>query len=237
MQSHVIKQHSKPLNRMVSELLKSGATALAMTLIVFAILKFLSSPADKFAIAAVLTCSVFLIRRGALSKLEIVQKELSDLSLTDELTGLKNRRAFNEFADRQLKVASRANQPMALLYMDLDNLKAINDKLGVEAGDRAIREFGQILDCHLRETDLTARLGGDEFCILMNGDPSDVDNALARLNMHVSNRNQYDMEQQFKLQFSVGIVHFDEAEHKDVAAMMKIAEEKCRKKNADDGRS
>lgn len=212
--------------KIVTESFKSVAIALAMTAAVFAIQHFLKSPADKLAIGALLVGSVILIRRKAASKLELARKELADLTLTDALTGLKNKRAFNEFADRQLKVSSRANQPIALLLMDLDNLKQINDKLGREVGDRALSEFGKILDCHLRETDLIARIDSDEFCVLMNGDSSDVDNALARLNMHVSNRNQYDMENQFKLQFSVGIVHFNQTEHKDVAGMMKSAEEK-----------
>jgi diguanylate cyclase (GGDEF)-like protein len=182
--------------------------------------------AFQLATAAVLAFVSYVVRVRAYVKLEQAKAELSDLSLTDALTGLRNRRAFNEFAEAQLRMATRANQPLALLYMDLDGLKPINDKLGHDVGDRALREFGLILGCHLRETDLIARLGGDEFCVLMSGDEEDVQHALERLRMHVSNRNQYDMEQQFKLQFSVGIVYFDHTKHAKIEDMMKIADER-----------
>ncbi len=92
-------------------------------------------------------------------------RRLAELSRTDELTQLLNRRAFME--DLHLRHAHlyRAGRKGALLYADLDNLKQINDRFGHEAGDRVLKKLADILRDHSRIGDLCARLGGDEFAI------------------------------------------------------------------------
>ncbi len=89
------------------------------------------------------------------------------LSLTDELTGLLNRRGFTTLAEQQMRTSVRTRNRLWLLFADLDGLKEINDRLGHEAGDRALCEIARLLRTgSFRQADLVARLGGDEFAIL-----------------------------------------------------------------------
>jgi two-component system cell cycle response regulator len=96
-----------------------------------------------------------------------LRQELIRVSLTDELTGLYNRRAFLTLARQQLSLAQRSRQSMLLMFADLDGLKGINDTFGHEAGDRAIADAAAILRACFRDSDVIARLGGDEFAVLM----------------------------------------------------------------------
>jgi diguanylate cyclase (GGDEF)-like protein len=87
-------------------------------------------------------------------------------SLTDELTGLLNRRAFLSLADERLKAARAQGHNAVLFYLDCDSFKQINDVHGHATGDRALREIARVLRSAVRETDMVARMGGDEFTIL-----------------------------------------------------------------------
>ncbi|HEV6965306.1 GGDEF domain-containing protein [Roseateles sp.] len=91
----------------------------------------------------------------------------------DELTGLYNRRAFFELGEQLVDGAKRSARSMAIIFVDLDNFKAINDRDGHSAGDEALRMAANALSHGARDTDLLARLGGDEFVFLL----SDVDAA------------------------------------------------------------
>jgi two-component system cell cycle response regulator len=93
-------------------------------------------------------------------------EELRLLSLTDELTGLCNRRGFFTLAEQQLKIASRTKKEMMLLLGDMDKLKVINDTFGHPEGDKAITDVAQVLKETFRESDILARIGGDEFAVL-----------------------------------------------------------------------
>ena len=92
-------------------------------------------------------------------------RRLAELSRTDELTGLMNRRAFLEDLQQRHGHLHRVSRMGALLYIDLDNFKPVNDRFGHAAGDQVLKEFANILDGHSRIGDLCARLGGDEFAI------------------------------------------------------------------------
>jgi diguanylate cyclase (GGDEF)-like protein len=103
--------------------------------------------------------------------------QLQEQALTDGLTGLYNRRAFEMQLGRDLKFATRTRQPLSLVMLDLDNLKDINDKLGHEGGDNALRLLAESLGAELRGVDTSARYGGDEFIIILP--QAGVDGALA----------------------------------------------------------
>ena len=107
--------------------------------------------------------------RQALGTLESHNTQLKELALRDELTGLYNRRGFVTLAEHMFKAQYRRNQEMTLFFGDLDGLKAINDTLGHDAGDRAIQAVGQALMETFRLEDVVARLGGDEFVVLAPG--------------------------------------------------------------------
>jgi len=94
-------------------------------------------------------------------------RELEDMSTTDELTGLNNRRALKTFLTRSLSSARRYGDMGIVAFLDLDNFKEVNDTLGHDVGDMVLRELSKILGDNLRETDFVARLGGDEFVFVL----------------------------------------------------------------------
>lgn len=99
------------------------------------------------------------------------EQELQRLALVDELTGLHNRRALLTLGAHMRGTAAREGSGVAILFLDLDGLKRINDSFGHHAGDAALREFAEILRAVFRRSDIISRLGGDEFCVLQMAVP------------------------------------------------------------------
>jgi len=95
--------------------------------------------------------------------------ELQDLAGKDELTELQNRRFFYEHMERELEIAIRFKRPLAILMMDVDDLKLINDEFGHQVGDVVLRAFGRVMNEEAGGQNITARIGGDEFAIIMPG--------------------------------------------------------------------
>jgi diguanylate cyclase (GGDEF)-like protein len=106
-------------------------------------------------------------------------ERLDRLAHYDELTGLTNRAAFHELADKALRRASRSPVRSALLFVDLDGLKAVNDSRGHEAGDELLRTVAHRLTHTVREVDTVARLSGDEFAILLDSVHNEAEVAAA----------------------------------------------------------
>jgi diguanylate cyclase (GGDEF)-like protein len=133
----------------------------------------------------------------------------ANLTYQDELTGLYNRRGFLRHARAQLDAAALARRPMLLIFVDLDGLKEINDRLGHAAGDRALVDTGAVLKSTFRERDVVARLGGDEFVVLVT-DSSAVreSDLLARLAHRLQGLNERP-GREFDLAFSTGVSAFD----------------------------
>ncbi|HUV22231.1 MAG TPA: GGDEF domain-containing protein [Gammaproteobacteria bacterium] len=99
--------------------------------------------------------------------LKNAREGLEQLSDTDELTGLKNRRAFNSALQAEAKKAARYNRVFSVLMLDADNLKPVNDRFGHAAGDKLLISIAQVVQESLRETDILARYGGDEFVVML----------------------------------------------------------------------
>jgi diguanylate cyclase (GGDEF)-like protein len=98
------------------------------------------------------------------------EAELAALATTDGLTGLANRRSFNDALDRQWRIAARATAPVALLMIDSDHFKLYNDTFGHQAGDKLLMQIGMAITTSLKRSgDLGARYGGDEFAVLLPG--------------------------------------------------------------------
>ncbi len=95
-----------------------------------------------------------------------LQKSLY-INRTDFLTGLNNRQSFTEQSSILLSLCKRHARPVALVYIDLDNFKNVNDLMGNDRGDNLLKIFGKLISETLFESDITARLGGDEFVILL----------------------------------------------------------------------
>jgi diguanylate cyclase (GGDEF)-like protein len=96
-------------------------------------------------------------------EIEAKNRFLEQLALSDELTGLPNRRAIEQWATRQLSGAARHNFPFWVIMADLDQFKSINDTYGHDAGDAVLKKFGEILKANTRQCDICGRIGGDEF--------------------------------------------------------------------------
>jgi diguanylate cyclase (GGDEF)-like protein/PAS domain S-box-containing protein len=153
-------------------------------------------------------------------------------SLTDEMTGLYNRRGFSILVDQEIKHARRMNLRCALLYVDLDGLKKINELHGHEGGDMAITSVGEALRVAARESDIVARVGGDEFLVFAI-DCADAQVLKKRL---LDTVKQYNVTASlpFTLSVSIGISEFaaDEGisiENEIIAADKQMFDAKGRK--------
>ena len=115
-------------------------------------------------------------RNQLLSQIE----DLSEMVYRDELTGLYNRRHFYEVARVEIEKSKISKRPLAIVIMDLDRLKVINDEHGHNVGDAVLANLGRVIAAHTRSDDVPARLGGDEFGIVMPGTDKRGCFALAR---------------------------------------------------------
>jgi diguanylate cyclase (GGDEF)-like protein len=99
--------------------------------------------------------------------LQAAHKEAKEAAMEDQLTGLHNRRAFFEFGNRLLQQSRRSEAPLALIMLDLDHFKQINDTYGHQIGDEVLRKVGEVIRLRTRESDISARIGGEEFALLL----------------------------------------------------------------------
>ena len=137
-----------------------------------------------------------------------MQNEIHDLTLRDELTGLYNFRGFNLFADQSFRLARRARIPFGVLFIDMDNLKVINDELGHSAGSVSLVETAKLLSGTFRETDVIGRLGGDEFVVAGQFDSSEIEVAIERLRSGAAAKTQL-AGNRFFLSLSMGFALTD----------------------------
>ncbi len=139
-----------------------------------------------------------------------MEERLKTTALTDDLTGLLNRRGFFALSEQQCKLADRKKRRLTLLYLDLNSMKKINDDFGHETGDQALMDTAGILKKSFRGSDIIARIGGDEFSILLTEPPeTGIENIVIN---HVQNKlkafNKKN-KRNYKLSFSMGFAHFD----------------------------
>lgn len=119
--------------------------------------------------------------RDANQRLETAREELRDLALTDALTGAYNRRFFDEIITRELERHRRANEPLSVVFIDINRFKVVNDVHGHAVGDALLRDVCEFLKRTLRETDYVFRWGGDEFVVLMSCPAIDAEKRMATL--------------------------------------------------------
>lgn len=109
------------------------------------------------------------------TELHEYQRKLHEQALIDELTGLPNRRSVNTTLERWCAASQREQRSFALMLIDLDGFKSINDNYGHAAGDTALAKISARLKSRSRQNDMMARLGGDEFVLLADGIDSDIE--------------------------------------------------------------
>jgi two-component system, NtrC family, sensor kinase len=140
-------------------------------------------------------------------KINTTMAKLEQLSRTDDLTGIMNRRAFTEFCMTEIGRARRFENPFSVAYIDLDNFKVVNDKFGHSTGDELLCSVAETIQKNIREIDLFARLGGDEFMLLLVKSDSEasleVVKKLQNMLMDVMNKNGWPVT------FSIGLVTYN----------------------------
>lgn len=158
--------------------------------------------------------------RFALERQTVLQR----LSHRDDLTGLHNRRGFMIQAEQVARVARRQRVPFLLLFMDLDQLKGINDTFGHAEGNRALVEAADVLRRCFRQSDLIARFGGDEFTALALTS-SEADDAIVRARLEEALRTVNDKpDRDYPLAFSIGILTCAPTDDADIDELLHQAD-------------
>lgn len=141
-----------------------------------------------------------------LGELKQAEAEIRNLSMTDDLTGLHNRRGFLALTEHRQKLARRTKIPFSLIYADMDGLKQINDTFGHQEGSEAIRQIARILKESFRESDIVARLGGDEFTVCVPDTIArNITIPIARLKENLQRYNR-ERTHLYELSLSIGAV-------------------------------
>jgi diguanylate cyclase (GGDEF)-like protein/PAS domain S-box-containing protein len=163
-------------------------------------------------------------RREAESKLSAYAEQLRSVSLRDELTGLYNRRGFLEIAAQAHSLALRDARHAALVFIDLNGMKRINDELGHDVGDDALVDAAHVLRAALREADVVARLGGDEFVVfaLDFGAPN-LDLLRVRLRKLLDERVA-ELDRPYRLSMSVGAAYSKAGAEQSVSQLLDEAD-------------
>jgi diguanylate cyclase (GGDEF)-like protein len=164
-----------------------------------------------------------------------VQLELLNLALIDDLTGLNNRRGFLALGEHHVRVANRSGVPFLVAFVDLDNMKQINDRFGHQEGNRTLVEAANVLRDSCRRSDVLSRIGGDEFAILIaDGDKNCADVVHRRIQQKLDSGNA-NPGRRYALSLSVGIVSASVTERADLEQLLHQADalmyaQKLRKK-------
>ena len=169
------------------------------------------------------SAAVSLEKHEMRSDMARVTAELAKLADEDSLTGLANRRA----AERALRLAVEGSQraPLALLFVDIDHFKAINDRFGHAMGDRVLRECAQLMRQGSRSGDVAARWGGEEFLlILLGADAARAGEIAERLRSSVERFEWAAVDRSLAVTLSIGLASSAEATVRDAAALLALAD-------------
>jgi len=157
------------------------------------------------AVTAVLALLFVMLLARRNSDLETA---LHDLSLRDELTGVYNRRGFHLLAEQAFREAMRASSGFSVVFVDVDDLKIINDTAGHDDGSRLLQRMAKELHHAFRLTDIVGRVGGDEFLVAAKATQGEVLHAIQRLHDATSVK----LDEEFPLRFSYGIASLETAD-------------------------
>ena len=153
-----------------------------------------------------------------------MEEEIMALSMTDQLTGMHNRRGFLSLAEHHLRLSDRTKKGILLFFAALDGMKWINDKMGHKEGDNALIEVATVLKDTFRSSDIIARMGGDEFAVLAI-DSSRLDPEILTNRLH----NQLEVlnskeNRKFRISVSVGCAYYDPEKPSSIDELMAHAD-------------
>ena len=158
-----------------------------------------------------------------ITKLKTAEAKLDQLARIDSLTNVANRRHFEERLSANLAHARRQQQAIALLYLDIDHFKSINDTHGHSVGDEVIRKFAERLNACVREDDLVARLGGDEFVVIVENPNKDSGENIAKKLLGIMQEPIQIEEKSLQVTTSIGVAYFADAPNAE--ALKNLADE------------
>ncbi len=172
-------------------------------------------------------CGAVMVSRDITDLRQAIAR-LEQAAVRDELTGLLNRRGFHDRAAHALALAERTRRPLALIYIDVNGLKAINDELGHPVGDLALVETAGLMRRTFRASDILARLGGDEFAVLACDYADDLDGAAIRRRFHANVKAwRLAARRAYPLSASLGITVYDpQGEPRTMAQLIAEADAK-----------
>ena len=181
---------------------------------------FISKPfnLDELRARVAVGCRVISLHQALmekLNKLEAATETISRLARTDELTGLHNRRSFNDFFSLALSAVRRHGHPLSLISIDLDYFKTVNDTLGHSVGDLVLKEFASLMQEMVRAEDFTARWGGEEFIILLPHTACEAAAALAERIRVAFEQNKSGIASSLALTASFGVAQLLDGEQED----------------------
>jgi diguanylate cyclase (GGDEF)-like protein len=156
-------------------------------------------------------------------ELEQLNEELHALATKDPLTGLSNRRGFEPVAEQLIRLAERRAEELSLLFIDLDGLKDVNDRLGHDVGSQMIVDAASAIRTIARVSDVPARMGGDEFCIMLTGGSGVARRMASRLQEHVARFNATS-PRPYQLSMSIGSATSTPVERLSLDEMMRAAD-------------
>ena len=156
--------------------------------------------------------------------LERANEEIRQLSLTDDLTGLHNRRGFHVLANAALLTARTHGHHCVLAFLDVDGLKKVNDGSGHDAGDRLLVDVAHVLRTTTQASDIVARLGGDEFCVLVPESPDSAVALKARLR-DVFGRFNGEGARPYQVAASIGALDIPPTDIRPLDALIACADE------------
>ena len=159
--------------------------------------------------SGVVVSGTMLLTLDDITERKRMEQQLHTASLTDELTGVHNRRGFITLSEQQLKMAERTKKDVLLFFADLDKMKLINDTLGHQEGDKALIELATILKEVFRESDIIGRIGGDEFAILAIDTTNETREIL--INRLYNTLDDYNKTEgrNYQLSLSIGTAHYN----------------------------
>jgi diguanylate cyclase (GGDEF)-like protein/PAS domain S-box-containing protein len=164
-------------------------------------------------------------QKAAETALRQREEQLRMLSLTDELTGLYNRRGLFALGEHTLRIARRRARGLGVIYVDVDGLKAINDRFGHAQGDEALRTVADVLRASSRDSDVAGRVGGDEFVILVEDEPAVTADLVTRLRRRAA-RADAKAGRPYELSLSIGAVDWEPGDNATLQELIERADQR-----------
>ena len=164
-------------------------------------------------------------QKAAETALRQREEQLRMLSLSDDLTGLYNRRGLFALGEHTMRIARRRARRLGIIYIDVDSLKAINDRFGHAQGDEALRMVADVVRASVRESDVVGRIGGDEFVILAEDDTGVTQDLVARLRRRLDQANAKAVRP-FRLSLSIGSVDWEHGEQATLQELIERADQR-----------